>query len=122
MEQATVSSGPNVATAQARTSGAAAWARRAAAAGSQAGRRAVRWNTAAVLGEANIVALRGWELSCVAMWAVGLWLVFRLGGSRPWFVGRRPTELGVAWAGRAKPARTKIYLGLYTGASALAFW
>src|SRR5437764_14567141 len=40
MEHATVRSGPNVATAQARTSGAAAWARRAAAAGSQAGRRA----------------------------------------------------------------------------------
>jgi len=57
----------------------------------------VRWNTAAVLGEANIIALRGWEFSCVAMWAVGLWLVFRLGGQR-------------------------LYLGLYTGASVLAFW
>jgi hypothetical protein len=50
-----------------------------------------------MLAEANIVALRGWEISCVAMWAVGLWLVFRLGPSR-------------------------LYLGLYGGASVLAFW
>jgi hypothetical protein len=54
-----------------------------------------------MLAEANIVALRGWEISCIAMWAVGLWLVFRLarrtGGSR-------------------------LYLGLYAGASVLAFW
>jgi hypothetical protein len=50
-----------------------------------------------VLGEANLVALRAWELSCIATWAVGLWLVFRLGGRR-------------------------LYLGLYTGASVLAFW
>jgi hypothetical protein len=50
-----------------------------------------------VLAEPNIVALRGWEISCIAMWALGLWLVFRLGGSR-------------------------LYLGLYGGASLLAFW
>lgn len=50
-----------------------------------------------MLAEANIVALRGWEIACVAMWAAGLWLVFRLGGS-------------------------KMYLGLYAGASGLAFW
>lgn len=50
-----------------------------------------------MLADANIVALRGWEISCVALWAVGLWLVFRLGGSR-------------------------LYLGLYSGASVLAFW
>lgn len=50
-----------------------------------------------MLAEANIVALRGWEISCVAMWAVGLWLVFRLGPSR-------------------------LYLGLYSGSSVLAFW
>jgi hypothetical protein len=52
-----------------------------------------------MLAEANIVALRGWEISCIAMWAFGLWLAFRLakGGSR-------------------------LYLGLYSGASMLAFW
>ncbi len=50
-----------------------------------------------MLAEANIVALRGWEIACVATWALGLWLVFRLGGSR-------------------------LYLGLYAGASILAFW
>jgi hypothetical protein len=50
-----------------------------------------------MLAEANIVALRGWEISCIAMWAVGLWLVFRLGPSR-------------------------LYLGLYGGSSVLAFW
>ena len=50
-----------------------------------------------MLGAANIIALRGWELSCIATWAVGLWLVFRLGPSR-------------------------LYLGLYAGASGLAFW
>ncbi len=50
-----------------------------------------------MLAEANIVALRGWEVACIATWAAGLWLVFRLGGSR-------------------------LYLGLYSGASVLAFW
>jgi hypothetical protein len=75
-----------------------------------------------VLAEANIVALRGWEIACVGMWALGLWLVFRLGGSRLCFGGRRPTEFSVGWAGRALPARPKMYLGLYTGASLLAFW
>jgi hypothetical protein len=50
-----------------------------------------------MLAEANIVALRGWEIACIATWAAGLWLVFRLGGSR-------------------------FYLGLYGGASVLAFW
>ena len=35
--------------------------------------------------------------ACIATWAAGLWLVFRLGGSR-------------------------LYLGLYSGASVLAFW
>ena len=50
-----------------------------------------------MLADANIVALRGWEIACVATWAVGLWLVFRLGGSR-------------------------LYQGLYAGASVLAFW
>ena len=47
--------------------------------------------------QANIVALRAWEIACVATWGVGLWLVFRLGGSR-------------------------LYQGLYAGASVLAFW
>jgi len=51
----------------------------------------------AMIAEASIVALRGWELACLATWAVGLWLVFRLGASR-------------------------LYLGLYGGASLLAFW
>jgi len=50
-----------------------------------------------MLAEANIVALRGWEIACIATWAVGVWLVFRLGGSR-------------------------LYQGLYAGASVLAFW
>lgn len=50
-----------------------------------------------MVAEASIVALRAWEIACIATWAVGLWLVFRLGGSR-------------------------LYLGLYTGASVLAFW
>jgi hypothetical protein len=50
-----------------------------------------------MLADANIVALRGWEIACVATWAVGVWLVFRLGGSR-------------------------LYQGLYAGASLLAFW
>jgi hypothetical protein len=54
-------------------------------------------DTSGVLAVANIVALRGWEISCIGMWAVGLWLVFRLGASR-------------------------LHLGLYTGASGLAFW
>src|SRR5688572_1040189 len=56
-----------------------------------------RWNTSAMVAEASIVALRGWEFACIATWAVGLWLVFRLGGNR-------------------------LYLGLYGGASLLAFW
>jgi hypothetical protein len=38
-----------------------------------------------MLAEANIVALRGWKLSCVALWAAGPWLVFRWGGSRLYF-------------------------------------
>lgn len=59
------------------------------------GRR--RRNTSEMLAEADIIALRGWEIACVATWAFGLWLVFRLGGSR-------------------------LYLGLYAGASILAFW
>jgi len=50
-----------------------------------------------MLAEANIVALRAWEIACIATWAVGVWLVFRLGGSR-------------------------LYQGLYAGASVLAFW
>ena len=50
-----------------------------------------------MLAAANIVALRAWEVACIATWFVGLGLVFRLGGSR-------------------------LYLGLYGGASVLAFW
>ena len=50
-----------------------------------------------MLAEANIVALRGWEIACIVTWVVGVWLVFRLGGSR-------------------------LYQGLYAGASVLAFW
>ena len=33
-----------------------------------------------MLAEANIVALRAWEIACIGMWAFGLWLVFRLPG------------------------------------------
>jgi hypothetical protein len=54
-------------------------------------------NTSGMIAEADIIALRGWEIACVGTWVVGLWLVFRLGGSR-------------------------LYLGLYSGASILAFW
>lgn len=53
-----------------------------------------------MLAEANIVALRGWEISCIALWAAGMWLVFRLGANRG----------------------SRLYLGLYGGASVLAFW
>jgi hypothetical protein len=55
-----------------------------------------------MLAAANIVALRGWEMSCIAMWAAGLWLAIRLENSR----------LG----------NGRLYLGLYGGASLLAFW
>jgi hypothetical protein len=50
-----------------------------------------------MLGDANIVALRAWELACIATWVLGVWLVRRLGNSR-------------------------LYQGLYAGASVLAFW
>jgi hypothetical protein len=68
----------------------------------------------AMVAEANIVALRGWEISCIAMWAFGLWLVYRLPGGMG---GVPPTRA----AGAAK-CRSRLYLGLYTGASTLAFW
>ncbi len=67
-----------------------------------------------MLAEANIVALRGWEISCIATWAVGLWLVFRLARGAG---GVPPTTA----AGAAKDS-SRLYLGLYTGASVLAFW
>jgi hypothetical protein len=50
-----------------------------------------------MLGDTNIVALRAWEVACIATWFVGVWLVYRLGNSR-------------------------LYQGLYAGASVLAFW
>jgi hypothetical protein len=60
-----------------------------------------------MLADANIVALRGWEISCVALWAVGLWLVFRLARG----------------TGDVPPRDSRrLYLGLYGGASVLAFW
>ena len=67
-----------------------------------------------MLAEANLVALRGWEISCIAMWAVGLWLVFRFARG----TGGVPPTM----AARAAKDSSRLYLGLYTGASLLAFW
>ncbi|HTC81557.1 MAG TPA: hypothetical protein VK848_08490 [Acidimicrobiia bacterium] len=67
-----------------------------------------------MLAEANIVALRAWEIACIGMWAFGLWLVFRLPGGMG---GVPPTK-----AAGAATDSSRLYLGLYTGASVLAFW
>src|SRR5437016_534837 len=64
-----------------------------------------------MLAQANIVALRGWEFSCIAMWAVGLWLVFRLARGAG---GAPPTS-----AAGAATGSSRLYLGLYSGASYL---